>query len=76
MIEECQEYRVLGINGFKIRLGHEYDYQRVKAMREAMGDNFFIMLDANQRYNVSQTLQIIRKMSEFNITWIEEPCMS
>jgi len=73
LIQECIKYAKMGVNGFKIRLGHKDDFKRVKAVREAMGNNFILMLDANQRYSVDDAIQIANKMTEFDIEWLEEP---
>lgn len=73
LIEECKKYEVLGINAFKIRLGHKNDYERVKAVRQAMGDNYVLMLDANQRYSLQEAIAVAKKMSDLNIAWLEEP---
>lgn len=76
LINECEKYASLGINAFKIRLGHPDDYQRVRAVREAMGDNYVLMLDATQQFSVESAIEISKKMAEFNITWFEEPTRS
>lgn len=73
LIEECEFYKQRGVHAFKLRLGHAEDYARVKAIREAMGKDFMLMVDANQRYTPEQAAKIAQDLSEFNITWIEEP---
>lgn len=73
LIDECRSYIDLGINAFKVRLGHSDDYSRVKALRSKFGDKLIIMLDANQRYNIEETSFISKKLSKFNVLWLEEP---
>ncbi len=73
LIKECLFYKRKGINAFKLRLGSPDDYARVKAIRTAMGDDFVLTVDANQRYSVEQAASIAKELSVFNITWIEEP---
>lgn len=73
LIAECEFYKQKGIHAFKIRLGHTEDYARVKAVREAMGKDFVLMVDANQRYTPEQAAKVAKGLSVFNITWIEEP---
>lgn len=73
LIMECKKYARLGVNGFKIRLGSKDDYERVKSVREAMGNEYRLMLDANQRYHATQAIQVAQQMHPFNITWLEEP---
>jgi len=73
LINECKKYASLGINGFKIRLGTNHDYERVAAVRNAMDSNYRIMLDANERYSYEEAKNIITSMADLNICWIEEP---
>lgn len=73
LVTECREYKENGINAFKIRLGHREDILRVKAVREAMGDKFILMLDANQRYSIEDAIQVSKDLAPFNILWLEEP---
>lgn len=73
LIEECKYYSDKGINAFKVRVGHNDDSLRIKTLRNEMGNDFILMLDANQRYSVEQAVQLADELSEFNITWIEEP---
>lgn len=73
LIEECEKYAKLNINGFKIRLGHPHDYERVKAVRNAMGPHYQLMLDATQQFDRKKAIEIAKKMEEFNIVWLEEP---
>ncbi|HLB56767.1 MAG TPA: mandelate racemase/muconate lactonizing enzyme family protein [Coxiellaceae bacterium] len=76
LITECEKYAMLGINGFKIRLGHQNDFERVKAVRRAMGDDYVLMLDATQQFSVKDAIEISKKMAQFNITWLEEPVIN
>lgn len=73
LVAECKEYEGKGVNAFKIRLGHKDDILRVKTVRKAMGDQFTLMLDANQRYKVEDAIQISKDLAPFNMVWLEEP---
>ena len=46
---------------------------RVAAVREAVGPDIAIMVDANQQMNVKQAIRIGRMMEGLNLTWFEEP---
>jgi len=76
LIAECKEYKKQGVTAFKIRLGHKEDLARVRAMRDAMGDQFILILDANQRYSSEEAIQISKAFSSFNILWLEEPTIN
>jgi galactonate dehydratase len=46
----------------------------VRAMREAVGDDFDIMLDLHARCTPAAAIQYGRLIEEYNIFWYEEPC--
>lgn len=73
LVAECKAYKENGINAFKIRLGHKEDALRVKTVREVMGDQFILMLDANQRYSVNEAVQVSNDLAPHNLLWLEEP---
>lgn len=73
LIAECKEYKSNGVMAFKARIGHEEDYSRIKQLREAMGSEFMLMLDANQRYSVEEAAKISIDFLPFKLIWLEEP---
>ena len=42
-------------------------------MREAIGPDRTLMIDANQRWDVPEAIERVRALSKFNLLWIEEP---
>jgi L-alanine-DL-glutamate epimerase-like enolase superfamily enzyme len=68
--------RESGIGGIKIKVGQPdiaTDLQRVKAVREMLGPDFPLMVDANQQWDRATAQRVGRRLEEFNLTWIEEP---
>jgi len=57
----------------KIGIGPKDDLKLVKAVREAIGDDYKLMVDANHAYNLSDALHIGKGLDEMNIYWFEEP---
>ena len=57
----------------KIGLGPKEDLKLVRAVREAIGENFKLMVDANHAYNKSDALYVGRGLDEMKIYWFEEP---
>jgi len=57
----------------KIGVGPKDDLKLVKAVREAVGDDYKLMVDANHAYNLSDALYVGRGLDEMNIYWFEEP---
>lgn len=65
-----------GIGGIKIKVGHPsaaVDLSRVRAVREHLGDEVPLMVDANQQWDRPTAQRIGRALEEFGLTWIEEP---
>jgi L-talarate/galactarate dehydratase len=68
--------RESGIGGIKIKVGQPdvaADLKRVKAVRELLGDDFNLMVDANQQWDRATASRVGRRLEAFNLTWIEEP---
>ncbi|MEO6086850.1 MAG: mandelate racemase/muconate lactonizing enzyme family protein [Umezawaea sp.] len=65
-----------GIGGIKIKVGNPEpgaDLRRLTALREHVGDNVPIMVDANQQWDRPTAQRLCRAMEDFDLTWIEEP---
>lgn len=75
LIEEALGYKNDGFTAMKIKIGFgiEDDIKAVRAIREAVGDDIMLMVDANHAYNASTALKVCRGIEDCNITWFEEP---
>jgi L-alanine-DL-glutamate epimerase-like enolase superfamily enzyme len=65
-----------GIGGIKIKVGHpdsKVDIARLTAVREHLGDDVALMVDANQQWDRPTAMRMGRIMEKFNLVWIEEP---
>jgi L-alanine-DL-glutamate epimerase-like enolase superfamily enzyme len=65
-----------GIAGIKIKVGHPdcaVDLRRVRGVREFLGDDVPLMVDANQQWDRPTAMRMGRALDEFGLTWIEEP---
>ncbi|WP_428488656.1 mandelate racemase/muconate lactonizing enzyme family protein [Rhodopila sp.] len=65
-----------GFRAVKTRVGPmepERMVARVAAVREAVGPDIALMVDANQQMSVKQAIRIGRMMEKLNLTWFEEP---
>lgn len=74
--EEMNSYRELGLAGVKFKVGGASpaeDYARVAEARRAAGDDFIIVIDANQGYAVEDAVDLSRRLEDQNILWFEEP---
>ena len=76
VIDNAAAARASGIDGIKIKVGHPspaVDLARVRAVRESLGDNVPLMVDANQQWDRHTARRIGRALDEFGLVWIEEP---
>jgi L-alanine-DL-glutamate epimerase-like enolase superfamily enzyme len=74
--KEAAGFVARGFRAVKTRVGPtdpEAMVARVAAVREAVGPDIGIMVDANQQMSVKQAIRIGRMMEELNLTWFEEP---
>ena len=65
-----------GIGGIKIKVGlpdSKEDLRRVAGIREHIGWDVPLMVDANQQWDRATALRMGRQLEEFNLVWIEEP---
>ncbi len=80
LVQEVGGYIEQGFNAVKLKIGGvsggftpEDDYNRVKAVREAVGPGVKIMLDVNRGWDVATTIRASNKLYDLDITWLEEP---
>jgi L-alanine-DL-glutamate epimerase-like enolase superfamily enzyme len=86
-VETCLQLRELGFRAAKLRVRHptlEEDVAVVEAVREELGDDFTIMVDANQGWRVhglgpypewdfKRAVQFARECEDLDVHWLEEP---
>ena len=57
----------------KVGCGEKSDVQNVQAVRSAIGPGVKLRLDANEAWNVFTAKNMIRKLAEFDLEFIEQP---
>lgn len=63
-----------GFTTIKVKLGAaENDIERIKAIREKIGYEVPIYVDANQGWNESEAIKILRGIEKYNIEYAEQP---
>jgi D-galactarolactone cycloisomerase len=75
LVEEAVGYREAGFTGMKLKVGYglETDESYVRAIREAIGDDIALMVDANHAYNASEAIRLARVLADYDVYWFEEP---
>ena len=71
----CREGIAAGWTHFKIKVGEdlEDDVRRCTLVREEIGPDRRLLLDANQRWDVNEAISNMRVLARFDPWWIEEP---
>ncbi|MBI1814936.1 MAG: L-fuconate dehydratase [Deltaproteobacteria bacterium] len=71
----CREALAAGWTRFKIKVGRDTDenVRRCALVREEIGPNAWLMLDANQAWDVGEAIDYMRPLARFRPLWIEEP---
>ena len=66
----------LGATAVKMKIGGASiaeDVERVRLVRETLGPDIKLMVDANCAYRFYDAINIARKMERYDISWFEEP---
>ena len=74
--EEMLDYISLGYNAVKMKVGRlslKEDAERVKAVREAIGPDVLLMVDANHAWTAYEAIRFGRMVEEYDLFWLEEP---
>lgn len=76
LLEQADAFKEQGFRAIKMKVGRprlSEDLCRVAAMRERLGDDFPLMVDANMKWSVDESIRAARSLAEFNLVWLEEP---
>ncbi|MGF7231368.1 mandelate racemase/muconate lactonizing enzyme family protein [Arachidicoccus sp.] len=76
LVEEVTGYANRGFKAVKIKVGSpkvETDIERLRIVRQSVGDKVDIMMDANQGMNLPAALKLANAAKKLNINWFEEP---
>jgi D-galactarolactone cycloisomerase len=75
LADEAIKYKELGYRAIKMKVGLSIkeDVKNVKAVREAIGEDTELYIDANHAYNLREAIKLSRALEDFDIGWFEEP---
>lgn len=49
------------------------DRDRLRIIREEIGPEALLAVDANQKWDVEEAIEVMKQLTDFNLLWIEEP---
>lgn len=71
----CRQAKAEGWSHLKMKVGAdiEQDMRRAEIIREEIGYDLKLMMDANQRWEVDEAIQNMKLLAKYKPWWIEEP---
>jgi L-Ala-D/L-Glu epimerase len=70
---DAQRWAGLGFETFKLKLGAGDDVAQVRAVREAVGPDARIRIDANGAWSVEEALGVLRMIEPLRVELVEQP---
>jgi L-alanine-DL-glutamate epimerase-like enolase superfamily enzyme len=80
--EEAASYRAQGFTALKMRFGYgpndgeagkRKNHELVATVRDAIGPDVDLMADAYMGWDLSYAIDMIRRLEDLNLRWVEEP---
>ena len=76
LLEQIEGFLARSLPGVKVKIGRREpreDEERVGAVRELIGDDVDLMVDANMAWDADEALERGRRLEQFGLYWYEEP---
>ncbi|NQX36968.1 mandelate racemase/muconate lactonizing enzyme family protein [Herbiconiux sp. VKM Ac-2851] len=76
LVAQAERWVAAGFGAVKMKVGSPEladDIARVRAVREVIGPDRRLMIDANQRWDLERAVRALDALAEFDLRWIEEP---
>lgn len=65
-----------GFRAFKLQVGapdSDFDIRRATKLRAMVGEDAYVMVDANQQWSVPKAIRVCRELASISPYWVEEP---
>ena len=82
VVAEMVGYVEQGIKRVKMKVGKDFgssereDIKRVAAVRQAVGNDVALYVDANNAYYAKQAIYMAREFEQYQVGWLEEPVLA
>lgn len=76
LAQEMADNVAMGARAIKMKVGAlsiREDAERVRVVRETVGSDVKVMVDANCAYRVHEAIQLAKRIEEYEPYWFEEP---
>jgi len=76
--KEAEDLLDKGYKGIKLKVGRgvEKDIENIKRIRNVIGSDIHLMVDANSYYKANEAITLGNKMEKYDVYWFEEPVPS
>jgi L-alanine-DL-glutamate epimerase-like enolase superfamily enzyme len=74
--DEARRLLDQGYTALKMKVGlpdADEDYRRVRAVRDVIGEQCVLMVDANQKWDLRQATRAAHRLEDLGLSWLEEP---
>lgn len=76
LVEDALQAKESGFCGAKFKVGKPHvvqDIERIMAVRDAVGSDWELMVDANQSFTVDDAIRRAHRFEAADLAWLEEP---
>ena len=76
LLEQAHGFLAKGFRAVKMKVGRPLlseDLRRVAAVRELLGADTPLMVDANMHWRIDEAIRASRALAEYGVYWLEEP---
>lgn len=76
LVAQVRRWVDAGFDAVKVKVGKPglaEDVDRIAAVRDVLGPDRALMIDANQRWDLDRATTSVETLSRFDLAWIEEP---
>jgi o-succinylbenzoate synthase len=74
-VQQASALRRDGVTKMKVKIGGapSDDVERIRAIRDRLGTEFDLTVDANQGYSVRQAISTLRQLERYDVEYCEQP---
>jgi L-alanine-DL-glutamate epimerase-like enolase superfamily enzyme len=76
LLDQSDQFQESGFRAIKMKVGRRNpreDVERAERMREHLGDDFPLMVDANMKWTADEAVRVSRALGDLGLVWLEEP---
>ena len=76
LVVQVERWVATGYDAVKVKVGKpdlQEDLDRIAAVRDVLGPDRRLMVDANQRWDLATARRSLDALSRFDLAWMEEP---